>query len=95
MLIISFRVFMRLKLSENMHVKCIVEYLAFIKCSINASGSNLNIQVPICLKRLCLWTSAHVISLLNVFWGMRENDSFLCWLLPKDTCYKVTKNLNK
>lgn len=51
MLIITFRVFMRLKLNEIMHVKCLVEYLEFIKYSINASGSNVNIQVPICLKK--------------------------------------------
>lgn len=67
MLIISFRVFMRLKLNEIMHVKFLVEDLAFIKCSVNASGSDLNIQVPICLKRLCLWVSAYVISLVNLF----------------------------
>lgn len=58
--IITFRVFMRLKLNKIMHVKCLVEHLAFIKCSINASGTNLNIQVPICLKWLCLWISVHM-----------------------------------
>lgn len=66
MLIITFRVFMRLKLNEIMHVKCLVEYLEFIKCSINASGSNVNIQVPICLKKLCLWVSAHVTSVVTI-----------------------------
>lgn len=76
MLIIIFRVFMRLKLNGIMHVKCSVEYLAFIKGSINASGSNLNIPVPICLKRLCLGISTHVIFLLNLFYGMEENISF-------------------
>lgn len=58
MLIISCRVFMRLKSNEIMHVKCLIEYLAFIKCSVKATGSNLNIQVPICLKRPRLWTAA-------------------------------------
>lgn len=67
MLIITFRVFVKLKLNEITHVKCLVEYLVFIKCSINASGSNLNIQVPMCLKRLCLWVSAFVISLVSLF----------------------------
>lgn len=76
MLIISCRVFTRLKLNEIMHVKCLVEYLAFIKCSINATGSNLNIQVPICLKRLCLWISASAIPLVNLFLGHEENDFY-------------------
>lgn len=67
MLIITFSVFTRLKLNDIMHVQCLVEYLAFIKCSVNASGSNLNIQMPICLKRLCLWISAFVISLVTLF----------------------------
>lgn len=94
MLIITFRVFMRLKLNEIIHVKCLVEYLEFIKCSINASGSNVNIQVPICLKKLCLWVSAHVISVVTLFQGVRKN-SFLSWLLPVDTCDKVAHNLNR
>lgn len=50
MLVNIFRVFMRLKLNGNMHVKGRAECLAFIKCSIKAGGSDLNILVPVCLK---------------------------------------------
>lgn len=58
---------MRLKLNKIIHVKWLVEYLAFIKRSVHAAGSHLNIQVPMCLKRLCLWTVAHIVCLVDLF----------------------------
>ena len=78
MLIIPFRVLMRLKLNEIMHVKCFVEYLAFIKCAINASGSDSDIQVPVCRRRLCVWVSTYALSLVHLFLGHEER--FLYWL---------------
>lgn len=84
---------MRLKLNKIIHVKWLVEYLAFIKCSINAAGSNLNIQVPICLKSLCLWIAAYVICLANLEHEEKSVVSILTF--PNSTGCRVVKILQK
>lgn len=72
MLIIPFRVLMRLKLNEMMHVKCSVECLAFIKCTVNASDSNSDVQVPVRRSRLCLWVPRTSVSVVHLWWGLRK-----------------------